>query len=286
MANEYCAKVSYEDKTLIDLTKDTVSATYVMSGKKFHDNSGAPVTGTMPTRGSGSASISTKSQEVNLQYGYYDGSGRVSIASAEQAKIIAENIKKDVTILGVTGTHEGGGSYEEETLPTGGTWAKIDCGGSPEPGPEPEPEPIPTSDRYTWSPYIKQPTNFSNLNYYDYKNSRWSAPMAWEQNLNGYMATSGDESYVLHIKFKPASGYTVDTRVPESYEDYVSGGIGSVIIYDKNLAHGGTSLDLAWWTLYRDPSDYEDGWWHIKACTSGSWQYGDAFWIEIRGKSS
>lgn len=133
MANEYCAKVSYEDKTLIDLTKDTVSATYVMSGKKFHDNSGAPVTGTMPTRGSGSASISTKSQTVNLQYGYYDGSGRVSIDSAEQAKIIAENIKKDVTILGVTGTHEGGGSYEEETLPSGGTWAKIDCDDTPVP---------------------------------------------------------------------------------------------------------------------------------------------------------
>ena len=127
MANEYCSKVSYEDKTLIDLTKDTATATYVMSGKTFHDKSGAPTTGTMPNRASGSATISTKAQEVNLQYGYYDGSGRVSIASAEQAKIIAGNIKKDVSILGVTGTYEGGGSYEEETLPTGGTWAKIDC---------------------------------------------------------------------------------------------------------------------------------------------------------------
>lgn len=280
------AKVVYEDEPLIDLTTDTVNSPSVLSGKTFHDYKGDVLTGAMVNRGSGSASISTKAQSVDLPSGYYDGTGSVSISSAEQAKIIAENIKKDITILGVTGTHEGGGSYEEETLPTGGIWAKIDCGGSPEPGPEPQPEPIPTSNRYTWNPYIQQPTKFSNLNYYDYRNSRWSAPMSWEQNLNGYMATSGDESYVFHIKFKPASGYTMDTRVPESVSDYTNNNVGSVIIYDKNLTHGGTSEDFAWWTLYKDPSDYEDGWWHIKACTQNSGQYGDGFWINLRGKSS
>lgn len=107
MANEYCAKVSYEDRTLIDLTKDTVAVSYVMSGRTFHDYKGEPQTGTMPTRGSGSASISTKAQEVSVQYGYYDGSGKISIASAEQEKIIAGNIKKGVSILGVTGSYEG-----------------------------------------------------------------------------------------------------------------------------------------------------------------------------------
>lgn len=286
MANEYCSKVSYEDKTLIDLTKDTATATYVMSGKTFHDKSGAPTTGTMPNRASGSATISTKAQEVNLQYGYYDGSGRVSIASAEQAKIIAGNIKKDISILGVTGTYEGGGSYEEETLPTGGTWAKIDCGGSPEPSPEPEPDPIPTSDRWTWSPYIKQPTNITNVQIYDYANSRWTSPAAWEQNLNGYMKSSGDESYVLHIRFKPASGYTIDTSIPASYSEYIGGQVGSLLIYDTNVSHGGMPADFAWWTLYKDPSDYSDGWWHVKACTKSSGQYGNRFDVLLRGKSS
>lgn len=280
------AKVVYEDEPLIDLTADTVNSPSVLSGKTFHDYKGDVLTGTMTNRGSGSASISTKAQTVNLSSGYYDGTGSVSISSAEQAKIIAENIKKDVTILGVTGTHEGGGTYEEETLPSGGTWAKIDCGGSPEPGPEPEPEPIPTSDRWTWNPYIQQPTNITNVQIYDYSNSRWTNPSAWNQNLNGYMKSSGDESYVLHIRFKPASGYTIDTTVPASYSEYIGGRVGSVLIYDKNTPHGGMKADFAWWTLYKDSSDYTEGYWHVKACTKNSGQYGNEFDVLLRGKSS
>lgn len=280
------AKVIYEDEPLIDLTTDTVTSTSVLSGKTFHDYKGDVITGLMANRGSGSASISTKSQTVYLNEGYYNGSGGVSISSAEQAKIIAGNIKKDVTILGVTGTHEGEGSYEEETLPSGGIWAKIDCGGSPEPGPEPEPEPIPTSDRWTWNPYLKQPTNITNVQIYDYPNSRWANPAAWDQNLNSYMKSSGDESYVFHIRFKPASGYTIDTTVPASYTEYIAGQVGSVLIYDKNTPHGGMPADFAWWTLYKDSSDYTDGYWHVKACTQSSAQYGNGFDVLLRGKSS
>ena len=127
------AKVVYEDEPLIDLTTDTVNSSSVLSGKTFHDYKGDVITGSMTDRGSGSSSISRKAQTVYLNEGYYNGAGSVAIDSAEQAKIIAENIKKDVTILGVTGTHEGGGSYEEETLPSGGTWAKIDCDDTPVP---------------------------------------------------------------------------------------------------------------------------------------------------------
>lgn len=57
------------------------------------DNNGA-VTGT----------ISAKAAQYTVQKGYHNGSGKVQIASAEQAKIIAENIKAGVTILGVAGS--------------------------------------------------------------------------------------------------------------------------------------------------------------------------------------
>ena len=48
--------------------------------------------------------------EGTIQNGYHDGTGTVSIDATEQAKIIAGNIKKDVEILGVTGTYEGSGT--------------------------------------------------------------------------------------------------------------------------------------------------------------------------------
>jgi len=61
----------------------------------------------MPNNGSVTGTISTKAQEYSVAAGYHDGSGKVSIASAEQAKIIANNIKQGITILGVEGTYGG-----------------------------------------------------------------------------------------------------------------------------------------------------------------------------------
>jgi len=61
----------------------------------------------MPNRGAISGSISTVDGEYTVQQGYHDGSGKVSIDSTEQAKIIAGNIKSGVEILGVTGTYSG-----------------------------------------------------------------------------------------------------------------------------------------------------------------------------------
>lgn len=140
MANQYVNKVIYGGNTLIDLTSDTAVANKVLSGYTFHDASGAPVTGTsefdvdssdctatvaevlatktfakggqvltgtMPNRGSVTGTISSKAQEYTIPQGYHDGSGKVSIASAEQAKIVAANIRQGVTILGVEGTMSG-----------------------------------------------------------------------------------------------------------------------------------------------------------------------------------
>ena len=141
MANQYKNKVIYNGNTLIDLTGDDVTAVQVLTSvTAFHlpsgeivagactydaDTSdatataaeilatktaykaGAKVTGTMPNRGAVTGTISTKAQEYTIPQGYHDGSGKVSISSTEQAKIIATNIREGVTILGVEGTMSG-----------------------------------------------------------------------------------------------------------------------------------------------------------------------------------
>lgn len=141
MANQYTNKVVINGVTKIDLTGDTITAADIAYGKTAHDKSGAPITGTstlnadtsdtsasadevlsgetfygptgakvtgsMPNRGAVSGTISTKAQQYTIQQGYHDGSGKVQIASAEQAKIIAANIKQGITILGVEGSYGG-----------------------------------------------------------------------------------------------------------------------------------------------------------------------------------
>ena len=140
MANQYINKVIYGNRTLIDLTGDTVEESKVLSGYTAHDKSGAPITGscafdvdstdgtaavaeilvgktayargtkltgTMPNNGSVTGSIDTVSGEYTIPMGFHDGSGKVSIASAEADKIVAGNIKSGVEILGVTGTYSG-----------------------------------------------------------------------------------------------------------------------------------------------------------------------------------
>lgn len=85
---------------------DTASAdgeaSNVLTGKKVYGASGE-ITGSMPNNGSTSGTISTKTGTVAIPTGYTTG-GTVSIANAEQNKIIASNIKSGVTILGVAGS--------------------------------------------------------------------------------------------------------------------------------------------------------------------------------------
>lgn len=140
MANEARNKIIYDGNVLIDLTGDTAEVADVASGKTFHlaDGTigtgtntkdadtgdatavaseilatktayarGSKLTGTMPNNGSVTGNITTKAQVYTIAQGYHDGSGKVSIASAEQAKIIATNIRQGVTILGVEGTMSG-----------------------------------------------------------------------------------------------------------------------------------------------------------------------------------
>lgn len=87
----------------VDSSSVTATVAEVLSGKTFAKG-GQVLTGSMKNNGAVSGSISTKSGEYTVPQGYHDGSGKVSIASAEQAKLIASNIRQGVTILGVTGS--------------------------------------------------------------------------------------------------------------------------------------------------------------------------------------
>lgn len=136
-------KIIYGGDTLIDLTGDTVDASHLLSGYKAHDRSGEVITGTctfnadtsdatasadeildgqiaynngnkiigsMVNNGGVTGTITTKAQQYTIPQGFHDGSGKVSISSTEQAKIIASNIKSGIKILGVTGTYSGEGA--------------------------------------------------------------------------------------------------------------------------------------------------------------------------------
>ena len=140
MADKNISKVVYGGKTLIDLTADTVTADKLLSTYTAHDKSGAPITGTctfdadtgdataavaeilagktayvngnkltgtMKNNGAVTGTISKKAEAYSIPIGYHDGSGKVTISSTEQAKIIATNIRAGVSILGVTGTMSG-----------------------------------------------------------------------------------------------------------------------------------------------------------------------------------
>ena len=140
MSQKYKNKVIYNGNTLIDLTGDTVAEDKMLYGYTAHDKSGEEITGTctydadtsdatagqseilatktayvngskvtgnMPNRGAVSGSIETKAGEYTVPQGYHDGSGKVAISATEQAKLVAENIREGITILGVEGSMSG-----------------------------------------------------------------------------------------------------------------------------------------------------------------------------------
>ena len=100
-----------------DTSDDTALVAEVLNGKTFHAR-GAALEGTMPNNGAVSGTISTKAGTYTVPQGYHDGSGSVQIASAEQQKIIAGNIKSGVVILGVTGNYSGEGATAETATVT------------------------------------------------------------------------------------------------------------------------------------------------------------------------
>ena len=139
MPNKYINKLVVGNETKFDLTADTVTADRLLKDITAHDKSGAPITGactydadtqdatvavaeilegktayargtkltgTMPNKGAISGTIATK-EAYTIPMGFHDGSGTVSIDATESAKIVAGNIKRGITILGVEGTYGG-----------------------------------------------------------------------------------------------------------------------------------------------------------------------------------
>lgn len=133
----YNSKIVAGNEVLMDLTGDTVTAATLAKGVTAHDKSGAPITGTstkdvtstdataaaaeilkgktayargakitgtMPNNEGVTQNISTVSGKANIPIGYHDGSGYAQIDPAEQAKLIAKNIREGITVLGVAGT--------------------------------------------------------------------------------------------------------------------------------------------------------------------------------------
>ena len=140
MANQYVNKVIIGSEVKLDLTQDDITPDKLAAGIKAHDKSGAPivgsstfdadtsdanavaaellkdktayvngvkVTGTMPNNGAKTLNITNKSTPVTIPTGFHDGSGKAQIAADEQAKLIPENIRDGITVLGVTGTMSG-----------------------------------------------------------------------------------------------------------------------------------------------------------------------------------
>lgn len=96
--------------TLTNTSDATAKASEILKDKTAYV-AGSKLAGTMPNNGAAAIQLSDLTAKP-VTAGYYSG-GTAKVADAEAAKIIPENIKKGVTILGVEGTMEAsaGGDY-------------------------------------------------------------------------------------------------------------------------------------------------------------------------------
>ena len=100
-----------------DTSDATATAAEILSGKTAY-KAGAKITGTMPNNGAKTLNITKKSTPITIPMGFHDGSGKAQIDPTEAAKIIPENIRDGIAILGVTGTMSGteGASPQAKTV--------------------------------------------------------------------------------------------------------------------------------------------------------------------------
>lgn len=137
MANQYNNKITLKTgEVLIDLTQDDIKPEYVDKDIWFHDKtgerkkgtstktvdaSGATAersevlinktfgkgselqTGSMPDN-SGKDVVITSKEGTAIPVGYSDGSGKARLSDEDIAKLIPENIKEGVTLLGIPGS--------------------------------------------------------------------------------------------------------------------------------------------------------------------------------------
>lgn len=82
-----------------------ISPDDILAGKLAVTEKGV-IQGKMPNNGTFSKSIDKISDIIEIPVGYHDGNGSVAIAYEEKEKLIPDNIRKDITILGVEGAYE------------------------------------------------------------------------------------------------------------------------------------------------------------------------------------
>jgi hypothetical protein len=91
---------------VLDISDDADAAAGNILNSKTAYVGGAKITGTMPVNNSNNVEV-TDIDGTLIPTGYYNGSGSAILSATEAAKVIAENIKDGVTILGVLGTLSG-----------------------------------------------------------------------------------------------------------------------------------------------------------------------------------
>lgn len=143
-------------EVLIDLTLDDIKPEHVDAGIQFHDKTGAPQTGTS-TKTVDASEVTTEAAEVlvgrpfgkgnkveigtmpdnsgtNIEIrtttpipiprGYTDGGSKVIIAAEELAKLVSQNIREGVTLLGIPGGMSGSEGVKAQAKSATPTFAK------------------------------------------------------------------------------------------------------------------------------------------------------------------
>ena len=111
-------------ESLTNTNDATATDSDVLANKTAYSK-GQKLSGSLPNKGEANIELTDLTTKT-VERGYYSG-GTAKIADAESAKIIPENIKSGVTVLGVEGTLESGpsASYSESVNDGGGLTATI-----------------------------------------------------------------------------------------------------------------------------------------------------------------
>lgn len=108
----------------ITLVRGDYFATVV--GMKKNGEEYIPSEGTlrfaMPNRGAVTGTISSKSS-YTIPQGYHDGSGKVSIDSTSASLLVPENIRENITILGIKGEMSGSENMKAQAVTATPTFA-------------------------------------------------------------------------------------------------------------------------------------------------------------------